>query len=336
MLELHGHGGAAVLQLILARCVELGARLARPGEFTLRAFLNGKLDLAQAESVADLIDAATATAARAAARSLSGAFSREVRALTDALIELRLFTEATLDFPDEDLDFLRAADARGKLASICTQVSSVLARAKQGALLREASRSCWSVGPMSVNRAPQPACGDAVAIVAIAGTTRDAVHSQIEIAGIPLTIVDTAGLRPTEDPIETLGIARTRAAIARADIALVLVDAAAGGDVTEADRAILAELPVALHRVAVHNKIDLAGLAAKAETRSPASKEEKGGPPSRHVFLSAKTGDGIDLLRHESSSLPARTRMEARFWRARGTCTRFAMRRRTSRRPRCI
>src|SRR5512144_1246101 len=118
VLELHGHGGAAVLQLLLSRCVELGARLARPGEFTLRAFLNGKLDLAQAESVADLIDAATATAARAAMRSLTGAFSRELHALTDALIELRLFTEATLDFPDEDIDFLRASDAQGKLAAL--------------------------------------------------------------------------------------------------------------------------------------------------------------------------------------------------------------------------
>ncbi len=316
VLELHGHGGAAVLQLVLARCVELGARLARPGEFTLRAFLNGKLDLAQAESVADLIDAATATAARAAARSLSGAFSREVRALTDALIELRLFTEATLDFPDEDLDFLRAADARGKLASICTQVARVLARAKQGALLRE-GLTVVLVGRPNVGKSSllNQLAGDAVAIVTpIAGTTRDAVHSQIEIAGIPLTIVDTAGLRPTEDPIETLGIARTRAAIARADIALVLVDAAAGGDDTEADRAVLAELPVALHRIVVHNKIDLAGLAAKAETRAPAPKEQNGEPPSRHVFLSAKTGSGIDLLRHEILELAgAHDDMEGAF-----------------------
>src|SRR6185436_14382346 len=124
VLELHGHGGAAVLQLLLARCVELGARLARPGEFTLRAFLNGKLDLAQAESVADLIDAATATAARAAARSLSGAFSREIRALSEALIELRMYTEATLDFPEEDVEFLRAADARGKLDAIAARVAN--------------------------------------------------------------------------------------------------------------------------------------------------------------------------------------------------------------------
>jgi tRNA modification GTPase len=142
-----------VLQLLLARCIELGARLARPGEFTLRAFLNGKLDLAQAESVADLIDAATATAARAAARSLSGAFSSEVRALTDALIELRMFTEATLDFPEEDVDFLRAADARGKLDAIAARVNDVLLRAKQGRCCAKGSASCWSDGRTSANRA---------------------------------------------------------------------------------------------------------------------------------------------------------------------------------------
>ena len=316
VLELHGHGGAAVLQLLLARCVGLGARLARPGEFTLRAFLNGKLDLAQAESVADLIDAATATAARAAARSLSGAFSREVHALTDALIDLRMFTEATLDFPDEDLDFLRAADARGKLAAIATQVASVLARAKQGALLRQ-GLTVVLVGRPNVGKSSllNQLAGDAVAIVTpIAGTTRDAVHSQIEISGIPLTIIDTAGLRPTQDPIETLGIARTRAAIERADIALVLVDAAAGDDLTEADRAILAEIPAQLHRVVVHNKIDLAGLAAKVETRAAATPDERGADGSRHLFLSAKTGVGIDLLRHEILGLAgAHEDMEGAF-----------------------
>ncbi len=281
VLELHGHGGAAVLQLLLARCIDLGARLARPGEFTLRAFLNGKLDLAQAESVADLIDAATATAARAAARSLSGAFSREVHALTDALIELRMFTEATLDFPDEDLDFLRAADARGKLDAIAARVASVLARAKQGALLRE-GLTVVLVGRPNVGKSSllNQLAGDAVAIVTpIAGTTRDAVHSQIEINGIPLTIVDTAGLRPTDDPIETLGIERTRAAIERADVALVLIDAAAGDDVTDADHAILAELPAALHRVVVHNKIDLAGLAAKVEARRAGGDRSGGRSP---------------------------------------------------------
>ncbi|HET7097284.1 MAG TPA: tRNA uridine-5-carboxymethylaminomethyl(34) synthesis GTPase MnmE, partial [Casimicrobiaceae bacterium] len=312
VLELHAHGGIAVLRSLLARCVELGARLARPGEFTLRAFLNGKLDLAQAESVADLIDAATATAARAAARSLSGAFSREVRALTDALIELRMFTEATLDFPDEDIDFLRAADARGKLEAIAAQVASVLARAKQGALLRE-GLTVVLIGRPNVGKSSllNQLAGDAVAIVTpIAGTTRDALHSQIEIAGIPLTIVDTAGLRPTEDPIETLGIERTRAAIGRADVALVLIDASAGDDVTAADRAILAGLPTELHCIIVHNKIDLAGVSAKVETRTPTAASGA----ETHVFLSAKTGSGIELLRQEILALAgAHEDMEGAF-----------------------
>jgi tRNA modification GTPase len=314
VLELHAHGGIAVLRQLLARCVDLGARLARPGEFTLRAFLNGKLDLAQAESVADLIDAATATAARAAARSLSGAFSREIRALGDALIDLRMLTEATLDFPDEDIDFLRAADACGKLEALAARVESVLARAKQGALLRE-GLTVVLVGRPNVGKSSllNQLAGDAVAIVTpIAGTTRDAVASQIEVSGIPLTIVDTAGLRPTEDPIETLGIERTRAAIGRADVALLLVDASAGDEIIGADRAILVELPAELHRIVVHNKIDLVGLGAKAETRAAAP--EDGEARGRHVFLSAKTGIGIDLLRQEILALAgAHEDMEGAF-----------------------
>jgi len=303
VLELHAHGGTAVLQQLLARCVSLGARLARPGEFTLRAFLNGKLDLAQAESVADLIDAATATAARAAARSLTGAFSREVRALTDALIELRIFTEATLDFPEEEVDFLRGADARGKLDAIATRVASVLARAKQGALLRE-GLTVVLVGRPNVGKSSllNQLAGDAVAIVTpIPGTTRDALHAQIEVSGIPLTIVDTAGLRPTEDPIETLGIERTRAAIGRADVAVVLVDASTGEDVAAGDRVILAELPAELARIIVYNKIDLAGLTARVGACAAAA--SGGATAARQVFLSAKTGSGVDLLRREILAL---------------------------------
>ncbi len=299
VLELHGHGGPAVLRLLLGRCAELGARLARPGEFTQRAFLNGKLDLAQAESVADLIDAATATAARAAARSLSGAFSREIRALVAALIELRMFAEATLDFPEEDVDFLRAADARGKLAAIEAQVAGVLARAKQGALLRE-GLTVVLVGRPNVGKSSllNQLAGDALAIVTpIAGTTRDAVRSQIEIHGIPLTIVDTAGLRPTDDPIETLGIGRTWAAIERADLALVLVDAAAGEEAADADVAILSTLPATLQRLVVHNKIDLAGLDPGVGTRVSPTPDNEAATASLHIFLSAKTGAGVELLR---------------------------------------
>src|SRR6185369_6134846 len=195
----------------------LGARLAQPGEFTKRAFLNGKLDLAQAESVADLIEAATATAARAAVRSLSGAFSREVRILADALIELRMFTEATLDFPDEDIDFLRAAGAQGKLATLRGTLAQVAARARQGALLRD-GLAVVLVGAPNVGKSSllNQLAGDDVAIVTpIPGTTRDTVERAIEIHGIPLTIIDTAGLRPTDDPIEMLGIERTWAAVAQ-------------------------------------------------------------------------------------------------------------------------
>jgi len=299
VLELQGHGGPAVLRLLLARCEKLGARLARPGEFTQRAFLNGKLDLAQAESVADLIDAATATAARAAARSLSGAFSREIHALVASLIELRMLTEATLDFPEEEVDFLCAADARGKLAAIEAQVAGVLARARQGALLRD-GLTVVLVGRPNVGKSSllNQLAGDAIAIVTpIAGTTRDAVRSQIEIHGIPLTVIDTAGLRPTDDPIETLGIGRTWAAVERADLALVLVDAAAGDETADPDAAILSELPAALGRLVVHNKIDLAGDDPKSETRVASAPGEDSAPALRHIFLSAKTGAGVELLR---------------------------------------
>jgi len=301
VLELHGHGGPAVLRLLLARCVELGARLAQPGEFTQRAFLNGKLDLAQAESVADLIDAATATAARAAARSLSGEFSREIRALVDALVELRMFTEATLDFPEEEFDFLRAADARGKLAAIDARVAGILVRATQGALLRD-GLAIVLVGRPNVGKSSllNQLAGDAVAIVTpLAGTTRDAVRAQVEIHGVPLTIVDTAGLRPTDDPIESLGIARTWDAVARADVSLVLVDVAAGEGVADADVAILDALPAALPRIVVHNKIDVAGVAPAVQTRAATARRDEAPREERHVFLSAKTGAGVELLRHE-------------------------------------
>jgi len=301
VLELHGHGGPAVLRLLLARCVELGARLARPGEFTQRAFLNGKLDLAQAESVADLIDAATATAARAAARSLSGAFSNEINVLVKALIEVRMYIEATLDFPEEDIALLRAADVRGRIAAIAAEVEGVETRAKRGALLRD-GLTVVLVGRPNVGKSSllNRLAGDALAIVTpIPGTTRDAVPAQIEIHGVPLTVVDTAGLRATDDPIETLGIERTWAAVARADLALVMVDAAVGGTLTDADTALLAQLPPALPRLVVHNKIDLVGLPASVDRRATSGLPGGAGPPERDIFLSAKTGAGIELLQRE-------------------------------------
>jgi len=311
VLELHGHGGPAVLRLLLTRCLGLGARLAEPGEFTKRAFLNGKLDLAQAESVADLIDAATTTAARAAARSLTGEFSSEAGALVDALIELRMFTEATLDFPDEDIDFLRAADVGNKLAAIRARLTQVTARARQGALLRDGLAAVL-VGAPNVGKSSllnRLAGGDVAIVTPIPGTTRDTVERAIEIRGIPLTVIDTAGLRPTDDPIETLGIERTWAAIGQADLALVIVDARSTGAPELTDAAILEALPATLPRIVVHNKVDLTTIAAAALARSDASGAER-----RHVYLSAKNGAGVDLLQHEILALAgAHDDMEGTF-----------------------
>jgi len=287
VLELHGHGGPAVLAQILRRCLELGARLAQPGEFTKRAFLNGKIDLAQAEGVADLIDAATATAARAAARSLSGAFSAEVRALVEGLTELRMFTEATLDFPDEDIEFMQRSDASGKLAKLRERLDSIAARARQGSLLRE-GLDVVLIGQPNVGKSSllNQLAGDDVAIVTPhAGTTRDAIRSSVEIRGIPLHIIDTAGLRESADPVERIGIERTWATIARADLALIVTDARDPG--ADADAAIVARLPPSLRRIAVRNKIDLAGIEPKRTALVGAEE----------VWLSAKTGAGLELLR---------------------------------------
>ena len=292
VLELHGHGGRAVLDALLARCVELGARHAGPGEFTQRAFLNDKIDLAQAEGVADLIDAATATAARAAARSLTGEFSRAIGALTDALVELRMFVEATLDFPEEDIDFVRAHDAAGRLAGIRQQLDGVLARANTGALLRD-GLSVVLIGAPNVGKSSlmnRLVREDAAIVTPIAGTTRDTVQRQVEIAGIPITVIDTAGLRETSDAIEQQGIARTWDAVARADLAIVLVDARDPAESADAaDAQIIAGLDDALPRIIVHNKSDLAGVAAAAQTHDGV----------RHLHLSALTGDGVALLEHE-------------------------------------
>ena len=253
VLELHGHGGPAVLAGIVQRCVELGARLAEPGEFTRRAFLNDKLDLAQAEAVADLIDAGTAAAARAAMRSLSGDFSREVRALVDALVHLRMFTEATLDFPDEDVEVIEAARARKQVAALAARVAGILQRARQGQLLREGLQVVL-IGQPNVGKSSllnRLAKDDVAIVTAIAGTTRDAVRQQIEIAGIALHVIDTAGVRDlaAADEVERLGIARTWAAAAAADCALVVVDDAAG--ITAGDEAVLARLPAVLLRLVV-------------------------------------------------------------------------------------
>ncbi len=287
VLELQGHGGPVVMQMLLARCLDLGARLAEPGEFSRRAFLNGKMDLAQAEAVADLIDAATASAARSAVRSLQGEFSRAIGELNEELINLRMLVEATLDFPEEEIDFLKAADAFGRLERLQGKLTQIFDRAGQGKLLQSGLHVVL-VGQPNVGKSSllNRLAGDELAIVTpIAGTTRDALRSTIQIEGIPLHVIDTAGLRDTEDEVERIGIARTWQEIERADVVLLLVDARLG--IADADRAILDRMPDRLRRITVYNKIDLLD-------RIPESHAENDGTA---ISLSAKANLGIDLLR---------------------------------------
>jgi tRNA modification GTPase len=288
VLELHGHGGPVVLQMLLRRCVELGARLAEPGEFTRRAFLNDKLDLAQAEGVADLIEAATEAAARCALRSLRGEFSELIEGFARRLVELRALVEATLDFPEEDIDVIDREDARSRLRLLREDIARALESGRRGSVLRSGLQVVLAgqpnVGKSSLlNRL----AGEEVAIVTeIAGTTRDTVRQAIQIEGVPMNIIDTAGLRETTDRIEAMGVARTWQAIEGADALLLVVDARTG--VTSADRAIVARLPRHLKPLTVFNKADLAvGIPAGDES------SDRGA----HIRLSAKTGEGIDDLR---------------------------------------
>lgn len=287
VLELQAHGGPVVLRLLLERCIELGARLAEPGEFTLRAFLDGRMDLAQAESVIDLIDAASAHAARAAMRSVLGEFSARVQELVAGITALRTLVEATLDFPDEEVDFLNAPQARERVAACRIALDSVLESATQGRILREGLHVVLAgrpnVGKSSLlNRL----AGEDLAIVTdIPGTTRDTIRESIDLDGIPLHVIDTAGLREVRDPLERAGIERTWAALARADAVVQVLEATAGE--TPADRDIAAQLPAGVPHVRVINKIDLIDAPARAENDAGV----------RVVWLSARTGAGVDLLR---------------------------------------
>jgi len=296
VLELQGHGGQIVMQMLLRRCLALGARLAEPGEFTRRAFLNDKLDLAQAEGVADLIEAATEAAARCALRSLRGEFSALIDSLVARLIELRMLVEATLDFPEEDIDAVDRQAAQVRLGRLRADLADVLAKGRQGSVLRTGLQVVLAgqpnVGKSSLlNRL----AGEELAIVtAVPGTTRDAVRQTIQIDGVPLSIIDTAGLRDTGDEVEAIGISRTWQAIGGADVLLLVVEASQG--VTERDREIMARLPLRLPHVVVFNKIDLAGKPAGAAEPVVAGGET-------HVWLSAKTGEGMELLRRALLSL---------------------------------
>ncbi len=287
ILELHAHGGPTVLDMLLARVLELGANLAEPGEFSRRAFLNDKLDLAQAEAIADLIDAGSTEAARAALRSMRGEFSDAIRSLTEAVIETRMHVEAAIDFPEEEIDFLADSQLKGRLDRALALCSQIAAEARQGALLREG---------MTVVIAGKPNAGKssllnklagygAAIVTDIPGTTRDILRERIDIDGMPLHVLDTAGLREHADIVEAEGIRRARSAMLEADRILYVVDAAAkqaGAEIDEELRALPSNVPVTI----VINKIDLTGAISRHEPSQPP-----------RIYLSAATNAGIDLLR---------------------------------------
>ena len=283
VLELQGHGGPVVLNALLNTCLAAGARVAEPGEFSKRAYVNGQMDLAQAEAVADLINASTEEAARCAQRSIHGEFSATVHALAHGLIELRALTEATLDFPEEEIDTGTRADQQRRLDEIQQQLAQVLLASGQGSLLREGATVVLAGRPNAgksslLNRL----AGMDIAIVTeIPGTTRDAIRQSISLNGMPVHLIDTAGLRESTDPVEQIGIARAWSAMESADLAVLLLDAQTGE--TAEDRAIVNRLPEGLRILRVHNKCDLTGEAA--------GRGEKG------ITLSAKTGDGIEVLK---------------------------------------
>lgn len=295
VVELHGHGGPVVLDLLLARVIELGARLARPGEFSERAFLNDKLDLTQAEAIADLIDAGSAQAAKAATRALQGEFSRRIHALVDGLIALRSFIEAAIDFPDEEIEFLNGRDIARRLEALRAQLQRLIGGAQQGRLLREG---------MTVVIAGRPNAGkssllnalagrEAAIVTDLPGTTRDVLREHLVIDGLPLHVLDTAGLRDSVDPIEQEGVRRAWAEIERADAVLLVIDDTLG--LVAADESLLQRLPSDMPTTVVHNKVDISGRAPGVLITGGAV-----GPmpaPCDAIALSALTGAGLDALR---------------------------------------
>ena len=293
VLEFQGHGGVAVLQLVLQRCLELGARLAQPGEFTQRAFLNNKLDLAQAESVADLIAATTSQSARSAMRSLQGEFSQAIHHLVKQLIHLRMLVEAMLDFPEEEIGVLDIGRRDEQLKQLQQQLEHILNLAQQGSLLRQGAHIVL-VGQPNVGKSSLLNClskEDVALVSAIPGTTRDVLRQAIQIRGVPLHIVDTAGLRESQDEVEQMGMARTHRAVEKADAILIVMDSTVTAQAE--NKKILNVLPPHIPRLYIHNKVDLLGRAAGEETLD----EET------HIYLSAKTGAGIERLQEKILTL---------------------------------
>ena len=285
VLELQGHGGPVILDALLKTTLTLGARLARPGEFTERAFLNDRLDLAQAEAVADLIDANSQAAARAAARSLTGGFSNRINDLNQALVNLRMYIEAALDFPEEEIDFLADETLFAQITDLQTQINDLLARTSQGVLLREGMRVVI-VGRPNAGKSSllnQLADEQRAIVTDIPGTTRDVLQAEIQIDGLPIHIIDTAGLRNSPDPVEAEGIRRAWEEIDRADAIILLIDDQIG--LTDADRQLLSALP-AKPVITLHNKIDLTA-------RNPGWIDQQ----ERILAISAKHDQGLDLLR---------------------------------------
>ena len=287
VLELHGHGGPVVMDMLLARTLQLGARMAEAGEFSRRAFLNDKLDLAQAEAIADLIDSGSVEAARAALRSMQGEFSVAVNSLTEAVTETRMHVEAAIDFPEDEIDFLADTALRNRIDGAIELCAQIAAKARQGALLREG---------MTVVIAGRPNAGkssllnrlagyDAAIVTAIPGTTRDVLRERIAIDGMPLHIADTAGLRDEADVVEAEGIRRARQEMSRADRILYVIDGGRRPGAKDIERE-LATLPAEIPATLVVNKIDLLGLISRYEQSQPP-----------RLYLSATTGEGIDLLR---------------------------------------
>ncbi|MGH9438008.1 MAG: tRNA uridine-5-carboxymethylaminomethyl(34) synthesis GTPase MnmE [Terriglobia bacterium] len=287
VLELHGHGGPVVLGRLLRRCLDLGARPAEPGEFTKRAFLNDKIDLAQAEAVADLIDATTVQAARSALRSLRGEFSQAIQQLITGLVELRALTEAALDFSDEEINPGAESETRLRLDALRHQLDAVFSAARSGSLLRDGIQAVLAGAPnVGKSSLLNRLVGDELAIVTdVPGTTRDAVRETINIDGVPIHLMDTAGLRETIDPVEKIGVSRSLTSIGNADVVLLVADST---EPAAADSAVLGTLAVKQSRIVrIMNKIDLSG-EAPGKTMADGVVE---------VRLSAKTGDGIEFLR---------------------------------------